>query len=160
MPAMLTIVEYRLSRSELRMQRAYRKIASQNRNALRQFQRATMVDDSPFDRLLTNLDRRSAVRNRLQIPAYLAPAIVDGLRVSPGASESLLVVTRDISITGIGMVHDHPLEQDHYIAEFDVMQKEPIRLLLSIFWSRPIDDWSFRSGSQVIGLLRPTRSVD
>ncbi|MEZ6055152.1 MAG: hypothetical protein R3C01_00470 [Planctomycetaceae bacterium] len=145
---------YRLCRSELKLRRTFRKIVSRNALAVRNFQRAAESDEFDLEQAQTFLNRRTSIRHRLQVPVYLSKVQVSGLRVVPREGSSLLVVTRDLSVHGVGIVHDEPLTEGRYLAEFDVMDASPVRLLLAVRWSRSIDDWSYRSGLEVQGLLR------
>lgn len=154
MPTLITRSSYRLCRNKLKLMRAFRKIVSRHKHALRQFQQTTNVEVWGFDEDPKLIDRRESDRIRLQVPAYLTPVRVVGLQVTPFESDSLQIVTRDIAVQGIGMVHDEPLEAESYVAEFDVMEENPIRLLLTVRWTKSLDEWSYRSGTQIVGLLK------
>lgn len=135
---------YRLSRSGLRRQRAYRKI-------LRSARRAPEICGGEPQ----HLNRRFEYRLHIQLPVYIRPASRRGLSVfvDPDASP-LLAVTRDISLHGMGLVHDRPWPHRWFVVEFDVFDKLPLTLLVESRWTGEIDSYSHRTGGEIKGVCR------
>lgn len=106
-------------------------------------------DDTPPD------ERRSVVRADLQLPVVLTPVdwcLDDDQAVTICGSEQV-GVTRDVSPTGIGLTHDHPLGSDAAIVQFDLPDEGPLNLVLDLRWSVPRSRYSYMSGGRVIGLI-------
>jgi hypothetical protein len=140
---------FRLSRAALARRRAFHRILKTRRLA-----RVRFGGHAPSERRF--VDRRCEVRHPLQVPVYLRPAQVRGLSVSCDESvEPLLGVTQNISLSGLGLVHDHPLPGPWFLAEFDVFDDEPLILLVQVRWTQELDPYAFRTGGRIAGLCRP-----
>jgi hypothetical protein len=100
-------------------------------------------------------ERRSVVRAHLQLPVVLIPVdwcLDDDQAVSVCGPEQV-GVTRDVSPTGIGLTHDHPLGSDAAIVQFDLPDEGPLNLVLDLRWSVPRSRYSYMSGGRVVGLV-------
>lgn len=143
------ISRYRLSRASVVRRRAHHRILKSQRLARVRFSGEEVVPKQLAE-------RRREARVSLQLPVYLRPAIVRGLTiVSDSVHEPLLAVTQNISLGGLGLVHDHPLPTSWFLAEFDVFQDEPLVLLVQSRWTREVEPWSFRTGGRIAGVCRP-----
>lgn len=92
----------------------------------------------------------------LQVPVYLRRVEVSGLTVHCDSSaEPLLAVTQNVSINGLGLIHDHPLSPGNwYLAEFDVFAERPLYLLVQARWMKADEPYSFRTGCRIAGVCR------
>jgi hypothetical protein len=145
---MMTAVEpgirYRLSRSELRRQRAYRRILRSARRA------PVLCGGEPL-----HLNRRSEERLHIQLPVYIQPAVRRGLSVFvESEARPLLAVTRDISLHGLGLVHDKAWPHRWFVAEFDVFDERPLILLVESRWTGEVEAYSHRTGGRIAGVCR------
>jgi len=82
------------------------------------------------------LEHRASNRDSIQMPVYLVPVTFDGQYAYPieHGETSMIAVTRDISLTGMGFTHDEPLHADHAIVTFDLLDDRPVSLLASMRW--------------------------
>lgn len=104
-------------------------------------------------RMLEYVDRRDLDRSPVQMPIYVTPATFDGRHVEPledGECE-MLAVTKDVSLRGVGFTHDEPFEADYAIVTFDLMDGDPVSLLLEIRWSN-LERGSYMSGGRFLGI--------
>lgn len=137
-------VRYRLSRSAAARLRAWRKILRSDRHARRRF-----GEQPPAH------ERRLEPRQSLRVPINLRPARVRGLTIhSPAESAPFLALTRNVSLGGVGFVHDEPLPAPLLIAEFDVGDPEPLLLLVEARWTAQPAPHAYRSGVRVLGVVR------
>jgi hypothetical protein len=100
-------------------------------------------------------DRRGMVRAHLQLPVVLTPVdwCLDDDQAVTICGPEQVGVTRDVSPTGIGLTHDHPLSCDAAIVQFDLPHEGPLNLVVDLRWSVPRSRYSYMSGGRVIGLL-------
>jgi hypothetical protein len=139
-------IRYRLSRSGIARQRAWRRILRSDRQARRLFGEAPAAKE-----------RRREPRQALQVPINLRPARVRGLSIFADATAPpFLALTKNISLGGVGFVHDQPLPAGPVLAEFDVGEPEPLRLLIAPCWTAQSAARAYRSGVRILGVARRT----
>ncbi len=139
-----SIVRYRLSRSELARRRAWRRIL---RNDLKT---RKLFGDLPRDN-----ERRREPRHSLQVPVNLRPARIRGLSIfADEEAPPFLALTQNLSLGGIGFVHDQPLPAGCCLAEFDVGEAEPLLLLVEQCWTAQTASYAYRSGVRTLGIAR------
>jgi hypothetical protein len=138
-------VRYRLSRSALARERAYRRVLRSDLNARRLFGETLQLKE-----------RRREPRHALKVPINLRPARVRGLSIfTPAEAPPFLALTRNISLGGVGFVHDEPLPPGTWLAEFDVSEPQPLVLLVEVCWTAQSSPHSYRSGVRMLGVARP-----
>lgn len=100
-------------------------------------------------------DRRARRRLPVRRPIYVTPVMVDGttLRIPQAASSHTIGHTMDVSIRGIGFTHDEPLLTKHLIVTFDLLEGDPVSLLIQIQWSRFRADHWYSSGGKFIAVV-------
>jgi hypothetical protein len=98
-------------------------------------------------------ERRSTFRAQLQLPVVLTPVdwFVDEADKVVVCGGEQIGVTRDVSPTGIGLTHDHPLGSDAVVVQFDLPDEGPLQLVLDLRWSVRKSRYSFLSGGRVVG---------
>jgi hypothetical protein len=137
-------IRYRLSRSELARQRAWRRILRSDLNTRKL-----------FGDTLQSRERRRDPRQALKVPVNLRPARVRGLSIfTPAAAPPFLALTNNISLGGVGFVHDEPLAPANWLAEFDVGEPEPLALLVEVCWTAEVSAHAYRSGVRILGVAR------
>lgn len=121
--------------------------------------RVRVADLSQLDRRspprrLGCLDRRHYDRSPVEMPIFLMPAAFDGRDAEAvGVRETeILAMTRDVSLGGVGFVHDEPFEAQYAIVSFDVMDGCPVSLLLEVCWSNIERGDSYMSGGKFLGI--------
>ncbi|MFV0442060.1 MAG: hypothetical protein ACK5Q5_00665 [Planctomycetaceae bacterium] len=141
---------YRLSRSDLVRQRALRRIVRTEELLMR------MLGVELFDS-----ERRREPRQAIQTPINLCPVQVKGLSIlATDDAPPFLAFTSNISLNGLGFVHDEPWRCNLFLAEFDVSELEPLRLLVKLRWTTRPQPHAYRSGGRVLGVARrPTPSA-
>jgi len=137
-------IRYRLTRSDLSRQRALRRILRCDLNSRRLFGEESSQDE-----------RRQEPRLDLRLPINLRPARMQGLTIytDPDAPP-FLALTSNISLGGLGVVHDEPIGMPTFLAEFDVAEDEPLILVVEQRWTTEIDAYSYRSGGRILGIAR------
>ena len=65
----------------------------------------------------------------------------------------MLAVTKDVSLRGIGFTHDEPLEAQHLLVTFDLLNEESAWLLLEIRWANRGEFSSYMSGGRFLGIV-------
>lgn len=137
-------IRYRLTRSDLSRQRALRRIVRCDLNSRRLFGEELSKDE-----------RRQEPRLNLQVPVNLRPARLRGLTIytEPDAPP-FLALTSNVSLGGLGIVHDEPIGMPVFLAEFDVAEVEPLILVVEQRWSAEVEAYSYRSGGRILGIAR------
>jgi len=137
-------LRYRYSRSAAARSRAMRRLLQSDRETRQRFQA-----DAP------RTERRREERRRLRVPVYLRRAGVRGLSVTCDPSEApRLGVTQDVSLSGLGWLHDTPLPAGRCLVEFDVHEAEPLVLLVEVCWTVQDEAHAYRSGGRILGVCR------
>lgn len=100
-------------------------------------------------------ERRRCRRTQLQIPVVLTPADWgdDDEQSILVSGEPQVGVTRDISLSGIGLTHDHLLASDAAIVQLDVPGEGALNLVLDLRWSVRKSRFSFMSGGRIVGMV-------
>jgi hypothetical protein len=137
-------IQYRLSRSDMVRRRVLRRILRCEEQLRRLFGQET------FDR-----DRRRDPRQPLQVPINLRPARLAGLSILTDDTDApFLAITSNISLGGVGFVHDEPLPARIFLAEFDVADEQPVCLLVEACWTARPFPHAYRSGGRIRGVAR------
>ena len=99
-------------------------------------------------------DRRTRRRLPVQRTVYLTPVIVQGATLRLPAADSAYTVAyaTNVSVRGIGFTHDEPLLTRHAIVTFDLLDEEPVSLVIQIQWSRYRGDRWYTSGGKFIAV--------
>ena len=106
------------------------------------------------ERMADYLDRRHHDRSPVEIPVYVLPVEFDGWHAAriEGADTELLAMTKDVSLRGIGLLHDELLEGNHAVVTIDVLDGRPASLLLEIRWSNIERRGTYMSGGRFLGV--------
>lgn len=137
-------LQYRLSRSDLTQQRALRRILRSEERMRRLFGQETYAKE-----------RRREPRQTLKVPVNLRSALVKGLSIYVHEDEQpFLALTSNISLSGLGIVHDRPLPAQVFLVEFDVSEEEPLSLLVEACWTARPFPQSYRTGGRIRGVAR------
>ena len=136
---------YRLSRSDVARQRSLRRIL-----------RCDAIARKLFGETPSTRERRREPRHEIQVPINLRPAHTRGLSIhAAGDAPPFLALTSNISLGGLGFIHDEPFTAPTFLAEFDVAEAEPLILLVELRWTTEVQRFSYRSGGRIIGIARP-----
>ena len=97
-------------------------------------------------------DRRSSRRIRVQKAVYVTPVWVQAglLRVPEDGKHSFIARTTDLSLHGIGLLHDDPLESRHALVTFELEPNKQVSLLIELSWSRRRVDRRYSSGGYIV----------
>jgi len=102
----------------------------------------------------TDFERRSEHRHFMVVPVLAVP--VDEQHNPIG--DPIAMVTRDVSPTGIGLIHCHSIP--HGLTAFHMqIAGEEVNLIADILWSKPLGPFEY-SGGQYVAKLKsfPQRS--
>lgn len=109
--------------------------------------RGALVPDGPA--------QRRHPRFPIERGALLLPATVpheDPSRCEP-RPPSILVMTRNISVSGIGFTHDEPLLTEHGIVTFNLAPAGCVSLLVEQRWCRRVNRFYWISGCRIVGVI-------
>lgn len=141
---------YRLSRSELSRHRALRQILRCERETRQLISGRELAGE-----------RRREPRLSLQVPINLRPCRVRGLSISaPDDAPPFLALTSNISLSGVGFVHDQPFCDTTCLAEFDVADVRPLLLVVGLCWTAQPYPFAYRSGGRILGVARGAEWVE
>jgi len=103
---------------------------------------------------LDYVERRASSRDSVQMLVYLVPVTFDGQYAIPvdHGETSIIAVTRDVSLRGIGFTHDEPLHGDHAIVTFDLLDDRPVSLLLNVRWCNLRRGSAYFSGGRFLAI--------
>jgi len=103
---------------------------------------------------LDHVERLASSRDSVQMPVYLVPVTFDGQYAHPidHGGTSMLAVTRDVSLRGLGFIHDEPLHGDYAIVTFDLLGDRPVSLLLSVRWRNLRRGSAYLSGGRFLAI--------
>jgi hypothetical protein len=106
-------------------------------------------------------ERRARRRIHMRRVAYITPVIMEGatLRRVKTGSDSSVAYTTDVSINGMGFTHDEPLATRHAIVTFDLLDDEPVSLVIEIKWSHCRAHRWYCSGGKFIGVTETPNSL-
>ena len=105
-------------------------------------------------RAFLSTERRACRRVPVRRPVYVTPVIVEGatLRLPAPGLAYTLAYTTNVSPRGIGFTHDEPMLTRHAIVTFDLLDAEPVSLVIQIQWSRCRGDRWYTSGGKFIAV--------
>lgn len=108
-------------------------------------------------RLHDRIERRSRFRSSVQIPIYVMPVLFDGKHAETRPEcEEMQVLTRDVSLRGVGFTHDEPLDTEFAAVTFDLFDSDPVTLLLELRWSNQRNGaGALMSGGTFCGIASP-----
>lgn len=107
-----------------------------------------------------HLDRRHYNRSPIRMPVRVMPVLFDGrhAELQHTGDRGILAVTRDVSMTGVGLLHDEPIEEEFAVVNFDLLDGHPLSLLVEIRWSDIEQSGSYLSGGRFVGAVEPSSS--
>jgi hypothetical protein len=108
----------------------------------------------------SEVDRRSFERFNAQLPIQISPVFFDGenLELLDLAQPFIPAVTNDLTLRGVGFIHQQLLFGDYAVVHCDLLNPGGIALLLSLRWTNVRDNGQFKSGGRFEGLVT-TRSL-
>lgn len=106
--------------------------------------------------MLEYVEGRDRDRSPVQMPIYVTPAAFDGRHVEPleGSESVMLAVTQDVSLRGVSFAHDESFQADYAIVTFDLLNEDPVSLLLDVRWSNLERCSSYMSGGRFLGITK------
>jgi len=108
------------------------------------------IRDAQFYKLFDRrIDRRSETRHSMAVPVLVQP--VDE-QFNP-VGESFAVVTRDLSATGIGLIHSRPI--DHKLLALQLqLAGEEVNVIVEVAWCKPMGPFEYLGGRFISRLER------
>lgn len=58
-------------------------------------------------------------------------------------------------MTGVGLLHDEPIEEEFVVVDFDRLDGCPLTLLVELRWSNTEQSGSYMSGGRFVGTVEP-----
>lgn len=106
-----------------------------------------------LEEVLDYVDRRDSSRDPVRMPVYVVPVFFDGQYANPiQPGKTIIAVTRDVSLRGIGFTHDEPFEGDYAVVTFDLLNEQPVSLLLSVRWRNLRRGSAYASGGRFLAI--------
>ena len=104
--------------------------------------------------MLDYIEHRNCVRGPVRMPVYVTPVAFDGRHAQPLEHDgrSMLAVTRDLSLRGIGFTHDEPLHEAYAVVTFDLLDDPPVSVLLEVHWSNLQRGRAYMSGGRFLAV--------
>jgi hypothetical protein len=112
------------------------------------------------------LERRTDTRLPFQRPVHVTPLRDDEQALDIDGSDIVTAYTRDITPTGIGLLHDQPLASGRVLLTFELLGGASLSLVAELTWCRYIGGFWYLSGGRLIevatvaGQRAPARVVD
>ena len=97
------------------------------------------------------LERRSDSRLPFQRPVEIVVLDDDGTGMGAN-KEPIMAYTRNISSTGVGLLHDQAIQSNRVLLNFELLGGEIVGLVASLTWCRYLGDFWYCSGGRLIGV--------
>lgn len=106
-------------------------------------------------------ERRTSARIPLQVPICVTPVNLDAdcVRADPRFADSIWAMTRDLSLKGIGFVHDRSFPYRNAIVTFEIPTQAPLSLVVAINWTRLYKNGKHRTGARFRSLIKTPESL-
>lgn len=101
------------------------------------------------------LERRTDSRLPFQRAVEVFALSDDGDISDCSDQTAITAYTRDISASGVGLLHDQAIHSRRVLLNFQLLGGETIGLVASLTWCRYIGDFWYSSGGRLIGVLTP-----
>ena len=101
------------------------------------------------------LERRCDARLPFQRPVEVTPLSEDEAALDPSVSETITAYTRDISVSGVGLLHDQPFPSKRVRLTFELLGGDTLSLVALLTWCRYFGDFWYSSGGRLIGVVPP-----
>lgn len=103
----------------------------------------------------THCDRRGSRRVQMQIPVVFTSVeeAGDSDDFVEVCGPDQIAITRDLSLQGLGIVHDMRLMTDLALIQFDIPGESQITMLFEARWTTRKTRYSFVSGGRLIGVV-------
>jgi hypothetical protein len=87
---------------------------------------------------------------------YITPVVWDEVASAQPwvCGDFTIAYTTTVSARGVAFNHDRPLLSRHAIATFDLLDEDPVSLLIELEWSRCRPDHTYYSGGRLIAAAR------
>jgi hypothetical protein len=105
------------------------------------------------------LERRSDTRLPFQRPVEVV-ALGDHGEPIASTIGPIIAYTRDISASGVGLLHDQPIPSKRVLVNFEMLGGETIGLVVALTWSRYVGDFWHSSGGRLVGVVSQPNPVD
>lgn len=140
----------RQKKADAEVQRVTRRIAE---FAARQ--RVTIPDvelvDEAGEQAAAN--RRTEKRTKCALPVEVLVTNAEGRYVSWAEGESHKAYIRDVSPSGIGLLHNTHVDAHRVVLRVALEDNEPVSLSVCLLWCRPVKEGWFSSGGKVTEVL-------
>lgn len=107
-------------------------------------------------------ERRARGRVPVRRAVHVVPVVMEGgvLRAAQTSQAFEMARTIDVSVGGVGLVHDGELPTRHAILTFDLMDEGVVSLLVQIIWSRCRADRQYSSGGKFLAVCATREFLD
>ena len=95
-----------------------------------------------------------APRLRFRLPVQLRPLVGNETSAPPLGAPSFVAHVRNISATGIGLVHNQHIDSPRYVVDFPLKSGESLSVLVELIWQHRLADGPYHSGGRLIEVVR------
>ena len=67
---------------------------------------------------------------------------------------------RDISPTGVGLLHARPISSQRVLVRFDLIGGETITVVVKLAWNCSLGDFGHASGGNIVAVLEPDKASE
>jgi hypothetical protein len=93
-------------------------------------------------------------RLRFRLPVQFRPVFGEEASAPPRGTPSFAAHVRDISATGVGLVHDEHIDSPRYVLDFPLKTGESLPVLVELSWQNRMADGAYHSGGKLIEVVR------
>jgi len=139
-------------RSEQRLDKAVHRQRSTEAIRKAVYQIVQSADDAETQRVGLGDGTRFSFHKRVKVMP-----LPTGTKERP--EDSFVAYVRDISASGIGLMHEHPLEQDTVLLDFEAKNNVSIRFAAELLWCKQQADGRYFSGGKLTELATPVSDL-
>jgi hypothetical protein len=93
-------------------------------------------------------------RLRFRLPVQLRPLIGDETASPPRGPHSFVAHVRNISATGVGLIHNEHIDSPRYVLDFPLKSGDSLSVLVELIWQHRLADGPYHSGGKLIEAVR------
>jgi hypothetical protein len=112
-----------------------------------------ICQDSGTDLALSG-EAGEAPRLRFRLPVQLRPLIGDETPAPPPGTHSFVAHVRNISATGVGLIHNEHIDSPRYVLDFPRKSGESLSVLVELIWQHRLADGPYHSGGKLIEVVQ------
>lgn len=114
-----------------------------------------MLTKDTRQREMRCLERRCDTRLPFQRPVQVTPLNEHEESINLDGPETMTAYARDISPSGVGLLHDQPINSNRVLLSFELLGGKTLSLVVQLTWCRYLGDFWHSSGGRPVCLVMP-----